>query len=110
MQWAIRRIMGRFYRFRSMFTVGFNILVFPVIVLSRLDLKSGWRRWYRTWRNNLVRFGGWITVRRWTSAFKKDAFSTRLALAKERLAQAPPRPRDGRRGRQAIRRESSERQ
>lgn len=110
MQSAIRRIMGRFYRFRSMFALGLNILVFPAILLSRLDLTSGWRRWYRTWRNNLLRFGGWITVKRWTSAFKKDAFSARLGRAKERLAQASPRPRDGRQGRQAIRGESSERQ
>ena len=100
---AIRKIMGRFYRFRYMFVVALNILIFPSMVYSvfNFNIRSGWRRWHRLWRNALIRFGGWIVVRRWTSAFKRSSFSERLARARERLraapsplADPPSRPRD----------------
>ena len=81
---AIRRIMGRFYRFRHMFVVGLNVLVFPAMILSTFNIRFGWRRWYRRWRNALVRFGGWIVVQRWTAALKEGDFSERLAQAKAR--------------------------
>ncbi|UCF06626.1 MAG: B12-binding domain-containing radical SAM protein [bacterium] len=85
MQSAIRKIMGRFYRFRSMFAIGFNVLSFPAIILSLFDIKIGWRKWYRPWRNNLLRFGGWIIIKRWTSDFKRGTFSSKLTRAEERL-------------------------
>ena len=46
------------------------------------SIKSGWRKWYRPWRNYLARFGGWIIIKRWSSAFEKDAFSKKLQKAK----------------------------
>jgi radical SAM superfamily enzyme YgiQ (UPF0313 family) len=85
MQSAIRRIMGRFYRFRNMFYVALNIIIFPAMFLSIFNIKLGWRKWYRAWRNNLVRFGGWIVMRRWTSALKKGDFSDKLTRAKRNL-------------------------
>lgn len=85
MQSAIRKIMGRFYRFRSMFAIGLNILNFPAIIFSVLNIKVGWRKWYRPWRTNLLRFGGWITVKRWTTEFKKDSFMSKLTLAERKL-------------------------
>ena len=85
MQLAIRKIMGRFYRFRSMFSIGLNILIFPSMIFSLFNIKIGWRRWYRVWRTDLLRFGGWIIVQRWTSAFKKGSFSGKLHRAKRRL-------------------------
>ncbi|MBI3985307.1 MAG: B12-binding domain-containing radical SAM protein [Lentisphaerae bacterium] len=88
MQAASRKIMGRFYRFRYMFAVGLHILVFPSILFSLHNLRAGWRRWYRTWRNNLLRFSGWIILRRWTSEFEKGAFTRKLNEAKRRLEQA----------------------
>jgi radical SAM superfamily enzyme YgiQ (UPF0313 family) len=82
MQAAIRRIMGRFYRFRHMFAVGRNVLIFPAMIFSLWNLRVGWRRWYRAWRNDLLRFGGWIILRRWISEFKKGPFAEKLARAK----------------------------
>jgi radical SAM superfamily enzyme YgiQ (UPF0313 family) len=82
---AIRKIMGRFYRFRSMFAIGLNVLTFPAIILSLFDIKIGWRKWYRPWRANLLRFGGWIIVKRWTSDFKKGTFSRKLNRAEQSL-------------------------
>ncbi|MBN1164586.1 MAG: B12-binding domain-containing radical SAM protein [Candidatus Krumholzibacteriota bacterium] len=89
MQSAIRKIMGRFYRFRSMFAIGINILTFPSIIFSLFNIKVGWRKWYRPWRTNLLRFGGWIIVKRWTTEFKKDSFMHRLTRAEQRLLRDP---------------------
>jgi len=85
---SIRKIMGRFYRFRYMFAVGLNVIVFPAMFFSLFNIRVGWQKWYRRWRNNLVRFGGWIIVRRWTSALKKGGFSDKLSRAKKKLHHA----------------------
>jgi hypothetical protein len=68
-----------------MFMVGLNIFSFPALIFFLHNIKSGWRKWYRSWRNNLLRFGGWVTIRGWDSAFKKDKFLQKLQKAKERL-------------------------
>lgn len=85
MQSALRRIMGRFYRFRSMFAIGLNVLAFPAMVFAPWDIPAAWRRWHRAWQNNIMRFGGWILLRRWTNAFKTSSFSKKLAMAEERI-------------------------
>ncbi len=85
MQLAIRKIMGRFYRFRSMFSIGLNVLIFPSMIFSLFNIKIGWRKWYRIWRTDLLRFGGWITIKRWTSDFKRGTFSGKLRRAERKL-------------------------
>jgi len=84
-QHAIRKMMGKFYQFKYMFMIGLNIFFFPSIVFFLHDIKTGWRIWYRSWRNSMVRFGGWITFKNWTSKFKKGNFSEKLKQAKSRL-------------------------
>ncbi|MFH0953563.1 MAG: radical SAM protein [Verrucomicrobiota bacterium] len=90
MQMCTWRIMGRFYRFRHMFAVARSVLVFPKLIFWLHNLQAGWRRWYRMWRNALVRFGGWIVFRRWTAEFRKGAFADKLNTAKARLAHPAP--------------------
>ncbi|MBL7130377.1 MAG: hypothetical protein ISS45_03090, partial [Candidatus Omnitrophica bacterium] len=85
MQASIRKIMGKFYQFKYMFMIGFNIFSFSALIFYLHNIKSGWRRWYRPWRNHLIRFGGWIIIRQWTSRFKKDKFPQKLQKAKEHL-------------------------
>jgi radical SAM superfamily enzyme YgiQ (UPF0313 family) len=85
MQVAIRTIMGRFYRFRHVLMIPLNILAFPAIVFSLHNISLGWRKWYRLWRNELLRFTGWIVMRKWTSELRKGDFSRKLAQAKERF-------------------------
>lgn len=85
MQNALKRIMGRFYRFRYIFAIARNILIFPAMMLTLWNIKFGWRRWYRHWRNDLIRFGGWIIIRRWKANFRRDPFSENLTKAKEKL-------------------------
>jgi radical SAM superfamily enzyme YgiQ (UPF0313 family) len=85
MQDSIRKIMGKFYQFKYMFMLGLHIFSFPALVFFLHNIRLGWRRWYRPWRNNLVRFGGWIIMKRWVTQFKKDTFLKRLQKAKEHL-------------------------
>ena len=85
MQASVRKIMGKFYQFNYMFMIGLNIFSFPALIFFLHNVKLGWRKWYRTWRNTLARFGGWIIMRKWTAQFKKDSFLERLQKAKKRL-------------------------
>jgi radical SAM superfamily enzyme YgiQ (UPF0313 family) len=89
MQLAIRKIMGRFYRFRHMFSVGWNVLIFPAMMITLWNLQFGWRRWYKLWRTDLLRFGGWLIIQRWVAHFRRSPFPEKLARAKESLSQAP---------------------
>jgi len=85
MQRSVKQIMGRFYQFKYMFLIAVSIFSFPGLVLFLHNFELGWRRWYRTWRNRLIRFGGWITIRRWTLQFRNADFSQKLQEAKEHL-------------------------
>ncbi len=84
-QQIVRRIMSRFYRFGYMFLVPFHIISFTSIVFFFHNLRSGFRRWYRPWRNHLIRFGGWTILRKWTAAFRSDNFSQKLQKARQHL-------------------------
>jgi len=85
MQDSTRKIMGRFYQFKYVFMIGVNILSFPAMIFFLHNIRSGWRKWYRPWRNHLLRFGGWITMKQWVAEFGKNKFTQRLKDAKERL-------------------------
>jgi hypothetical protein len=82
MQLAMRKIMGRFYRFSRMFSIGLNILVFPSMLFSLWNVRLGWRRWYRGWRNDLIGFGGWTIFRRWVSNYRRGGFAGKLERAR----------------------------
>jgi hypothetical protein len=88
MQFSSRKIMGKFYQFKYMFMLGLHIFSFPALVFFLHNIRSGWRQWYRPWRNSLARFGGWIMMKRWATQFKKDTFPERLQKAKEHIKAA----------------------
>ncbi|MFH0913391.1 MAG: radical SAM protein [Candidatus Omnitrophota bacterium] len=85
MQLSVRKLMGRFYQFKHVFMIALNIFSFPALIFFLHNIKSGWRKWYRPWRNDLIRFGGWVIMQGWVSQFKKDKFLERLEKAKEHL-------------------------
>ena len=89
MHYAIRKIMGRFYQFRSIFSIAGNVLIFPGMLFSLWNIKFYWRIWYRLWRNQIIRFGGWIVVRNWNSNLKKSQFSEKLAKGRKSLDDNP---------------------
>ena len=82
---AAQKIMGRFYQFKYIFLVALNILSFPALVFFLHNIRSGWHRWHRPWRNHLVRFGGWLTLRRWTLEFGRDTFFEKQQKARASL-------------------------
>ena len=61
-----------------MFKVGLNVLIFPAMIFSVFNLRFGWRHWYRSWRNALVRFGGWIVYKNWSRAVRAGGFREKL--------------------------------
>ncbi|HRY30573.1 MAG TPA: radical SAM protein [Elusimicrobiota bacterium] len=85
MQLAVRKLMGKFYEFKYMFYIAMKIFLFPGLVLPWFNIKSGWARWYRNWRNYLIRFGGWITIRGWAEKIHKDNFLQKLDTARKHL-------------------------
>jgi len=88
MQTSMHRIMGRFYRFKYMFNIGLHILWFPVLFFYLPNLKRGWGKWYHVWVNQVTRFGGWLLLRRWYAAFKRDPFTRKLAEAQKYLSKS----------------------
>ncbi len=85
MQDSIRKIMSKFYQFKYAFMPIMHIISFPALVFFLYNIKLGWRKWYRPWRNALARFGGWIVMREWTNEFKKGVFIRKLQRAKEHM-------------------------
>ena len=85
MQAAAGLIMRRFYRPMQMVKVAMNILALPALVFWLHRLRTGWNRWRRGYWKSVYRAGGWLLVRRWSAAFKKDSFMDKLAEAKRRL-------------------------
>jgi radical SAM superfamily enzyme YgiQ (UPF0313 family) len=86
LQYSARRIMGGFYQFRYMFETVVHVFAFPALVFFLYNIRSGWRLWYRPWRNNLVRFGGWMIIKGWTKQFKQGAFPEKLKRAQKHVA------------------------
>jgi len=85
MQAAQRKIMASFYQFGYFFKIGLNVLAFPALALFLHNIRLGWGKWYRAWRNDLVRFIGWIIVKEWNLNFKRDRFLEKLQTAKDNV-------------------------
>lgn len=88
LQNSIRRIMSGFYEFKYMFMIAMQALSFTSFVFFLHNIKAGWRRWYRPWRNSLARFGGWVIMKGWTKQLKKGLYLERLQHAQKRLKDA----------------------
>ena len=87
-QTSIHRIMGRVYQFQSMFHIGLHLLWFPILFFYLPNIRAGWVKWYRVWNNGVMRFGGWLIMRQWYAAFRKDAYPRKLAEAKQFLSRS----------------------
>jgi len=79
---SVRKIMRRFYGPRHFLAVAVYVIAFPTIALWLHNLGDGWRKWYRRWSGSLYRTGGWLLLRKWFAAFRKDGFLSKLAEAK----------------------------
>jgi radical SAM superfamily enzyme YgiQ (UPF0313 family) len=86
MQASAQRIMRGFYGPRHMLAVAVYAIAFPAVALWLHNIRSGWQRWYRKWAGSLYRTGGWLLLRKWIAAFRKDGFLSKLAEAKRNCA------------------------
>ncbi|MCX6356793.1 MAG: radical SAM protein, partial [Candidatus Aureabacteria bacterium] len=86
MQRAVRRIMGRYYNVRCLVMFLLTIFSMPYLLFYVFSIKSGWRRWYRRWRNYFFRFIGSRIIRRWTFQLHKGRFLDRLKQAQRNIA------------------------
>jgi len=84
-QEAARKLMVDFYRFNSLFSIGFAIATFPLLIFYMFNLRKGWRLWYRKWRNSLWRFIGWHLIRNWKRCHHSDMSEQRLRTAEVHL-------------------------
>lgn len=73
MQEAPTKLMCWFYNPFSSFWIAFKVIIFPLDIIFR-----GWRFWYRDWRNNIKKFGGYILVNRWVKKYRREGFTNRL--------------------------------
>jgi len=85
MQASSMEIMGKMYRFEYAFVVPLNIFSFPYLLFFLHNIKYGWKIWYRSWRQSIIRFAAWITMKKWAGDFKKSDFTSKLKQAREHL-------------------------
>jgi radical SAM superfamily enzyme YgiQ (UPF0313 family) len=67
------KIMGWFYRSRSLFWIGLRTLIMPIDYLLR-----GWQAWYRDWWNDVRRFGGSRVYKKWKRRNNEALFLKRV--------------------------------
>ena len=92
MQASVQEILRRFYGPRHLLAVALHILTFPAMAQRLHNFGAGWQGWYRKWMASLLRSGGWLLLRKWTAAFRKDGFLNKLAQAERTNAQSGHRP------------------
>ncbi|OQX80688.1 MAG: hypothetical protein B6D56_04385 [Candidatus Omnitrophica bacterium 4484_70.1] len=85
LQNSIRKIMGKFYQVKYFFMLGYHIFSFPSLIFFFYKIKTGWRMWYRQWRNAFVRFGGWLIMKDWVKEFNKGTFIQKLEKGQRNL-------------------------
>ncbi len=78
MHQGLRRIMGRFYSPRNLLSIALNVLTYPWIAPWLSGRSRGRARWSRRWWMNIYRAGGWLTLRMWTAALKREPFARKL--------------------------------
>jgi radical SAM superfamily enzyme YgiQ (UPF0313 family) len=86
MQASVQAIMRGFYGPRHLLATAAHVIAFPAIALWMHNLGTAWQNWYRRWLRSLYRSGGWLLLRDWIAAFRKDGFLNKLAEAKRNLA------------------------
>ena len=96
LQQSVTKIMGGFYRFRNLIKMIFNMIIhFPrMVFLASLSIVTfrvtyivgAFQKWKRRYfRNNLMRFGGYLILKSWLKKFKEDKFLILLQEAKRKI-------------------------
>lgn len=88
MHTSIQQLMSWFYGFRRLLGVMLHTLRFPFAMLPLVNLQKSWRRWYRSWFNDVVGSAGYFVVRNWKRAFREGPFREKLSRANSRRSQS----------------------
>jgi hypothetical protein len=67
------KIMKSFYHWRNFLKIVFRTLVMPFDYMMR-----GWPVWYKGWRNDVKRSGGYIILKRWIKKHRQKQYLTML--------------------------------
>ena len=67
------KIMRRFYDPLSFIRIALKTIACPFDYLIR-----GWEQWYRDWRNDIVKFGGHLLIKRWLKHYESQSFLKKL--------------------------------
>jgi len=67
------KIMGRFYNRWSSVRIAIRTIIFPVDYIVR-----GWKNWRRDWTRDVVRFGGYLLMKKWKTKQQTDKFIEKL--------------------------------
>lgn len=67
------KIMRWFYSPLSFVRIPLKTLIFPLDYLLR-----GWQRWYRGWRNDIIKYGGHLLVKGWLKHYERQSFLKNL--------------------------------
>jgi radical SAM superfamily enzyme YgiQ (UPF0313 family) len=81
MHTSIQQLMSWFYGFRRLIGVMLHTLRFPFAMLPLVNIRASWRRWYRTWFNDVMGSVGYFVVRNWKRAFRDGPFRDKLSRA-----------------------------
>lgn len=71
------KLMRGFYDPMSFFRIALKTLAFPIDYLVR-----GWDDWYRSWRNDLRKYGGYLIIKRWRKRYQHEDLIKKLENAK----------------------------
>ncbi len=96
LQPAIRKVMGRLYRLGTVFKLLFTLLIHfpPIAIISSFSIFSfrvkyivdTYMRWKKHhFRDAILRFGGYVLLKKWMRMFKSSDFSSRLEEAQMAL-------------------------
>jgi radical SAM superfamily enzyme YgiQ (UPF0313 family) len=67
------------YHLLSFIMIPLRTLIFPVDYLIR-----GWRRWYRDWRNEVIRYGGYLLTQKWLKRYERQKFLKNLEMSQNK--------------------------
>jgi hypothetical protein len=78
---AIQQLMSGFYGFRRLIGVMLHTLRFPFAMLPLVNIEASFRRWHRSWFNDVMGSAGYFIVRNWKRAFRDGPFRDKLSRA-----------------------------
>ncbi|MBN2081959.1 B12-binding domain-containing radical SAM protein [bacterium] len=80
---SIQQLMSSFYGIPRLIGVVLHTLRFPFAMLPLVNIKASWKRWYRSWFNDVLGSAGYFIVRNWKREFLLGPFREKLSRASD---------------------------